>query len=241
MRAKRKICAYCGNAGTRREGNREHFVPRGLWGSVRPNQTLTVWAHTGCNSSYSQDDEYFRDALVFMNGSQKHAEAQRVLEGPLSRVIEKRPTVFFNHLRAVSPAEVRTPSGLFAGYSMAFPLDMPRFYRVLRKIVLGLYYCKFDKPLPQDHAVLLAWDNKQTSEMMSDIFPYMQPIEDFGDDVFQFTWFAQPSNDHLTFWWLGFYGAFGFFAITRPIRKDLGAVGTYQGISQSNAWTQVMV
>jgi hypothetical protein len=240
MPAKQRVCAYCAKTGTKREGNREHFVPRGVWGGGRPNRTLTVWAHTECNSSYSQDDEYFRDALIFMNGSQEHPEAQRVLAGPLSRVMDERPTVFINHLRAISPAEVRTHSGLFAGHSLAFPLDMPRFYRVLRKIVLGLYFCKFGKPLPPDHAVLLAWDNRQTSAVMSDIFPYMQPIEDFGDDVFRYTWFAQPSDDRLTFWWLGFYEAFGFFAVTRPIRRELGEVQSYQGVSHSNAWTQVL-
>jgi hypothetical protein len=31
--------------------------------------------------------------------------------------------------------------------------------------------------------------------MMRDIFSYMEPIKDLGDEVFRFTWFAQPNDD----------------------------------------------
>ena len=38
-------------------------------------------------------------------------------------------------------------------------------------------------------------DSLQTSTMMRDIFSYIEPIKDLGDEVFRFTWFAQPNDD----------------------------------------------
>jgi hypothetical protein len=61
------------------------------------------------------------------------------------------------------------------------------------------------------------YDNRQTSTMMRDIFTYLEPFQDFGVDVFRFTWFFQLKDDRLRFWWLDFSEAFGFFAATCPI------------------------
>ena len=76
----------------------------------------------------------------------------------------------------------------------------------------------------------VAGDNWQTSTIISDTLPYKKPIKDLGDEVFRFTWFALTNDDRFTFWWLGFYEAFGFFAATRPIRRDLGSVRRYQHV-----------
>jgi len=232
------ICAYCGKRGIKKEGNREHFVPRNLWGGDRPNKTLTVWVHKTCNASYSEDDEYFRTALIAMAGSQEHPEGRRVLEGPLIRMMEKMPTVFSKHINKVSEVEVQSPSGLFLGTSMAFALDVPRFIRVLKKIVMGLYFSKLEKPLPTDTFVNLAWAMQFSCDVMNPILPFMSRLEDFGDDVFTYCWYSLPSDDRRTFWALSFYERFTFFAVTAPSSVKIGKVESYAGVSRGKGWVR---
>jgi len=238
MPTKLYTCAYCGRTGTKKEGNREHFVPRNLWGGRRPNKTLTVWVHKACNASYSEDDEYFRTVLIAKAGSQEHPEARKVLEGPLIRVMEKLPTVFMKHINKVSEVEVRSPSGLFLGTSLGFALDVPRFIRVLKKIVMGLYFSKLEKSVPSDTFVSLAWATQFSFEVMAPILPFMSPLEDFGDDVFTYCWYCLPSDGRRTFWALSFYERFTFFAFTAPSSVKIGEVESYEGVSRGKAWVR---
>jgi hypothetical protein len=113
MPAKQRICAYCGKPGSRREGSREHFVPQCLWEGKRPNQTLTVWVHKSCNASFAKDDEYFRTALIAMYGTERHAEARKVVSGPVTRVMKTRPRFFMDQLRSLQVAPIESAGGIY--------------------------------------------------------------------------------------------------------------------------------
>jgi hypothetical protein len=65
---------------------------------------------------------------------------------------------------------------------------------------------------PLGASTTLVGDKRQTSTIWRDIFPYKEPIKGISLEVFRFTSFAQPNDDRLTFWWLGFHEAVGFFA-----------------------------
>jgi hypothetical protein len=241
MAAKQQLCAYCGKAGARREMTQEHFVPKCLWEGHRPNRTLTVWVHHACNAGYSRDDEFFRTALVAMNGTERHPEAASVLQGTLARVMRKRPGVFLGHLGHLDFGPIESPSGLYLGNALTFTLDVPRFFRILRKIVLGLYYCKIGKPLPGDHGVHLAWENRHTRPVVEPLFPHMHSISDFGDDVFIYRWMRDPDDDRRTFWGLGFYKAVSFFAATlpEPEQPQQGGALHFLNVSPMSAWSRV--
>jgi hypothetical protein len=214
MSKKQQLCAYCGKSGSRKELTREHFVPRCLWEGKRPNQTLTVPVHKKCNEDYAKDDEFFRTALVCMNGTEKHTEAQKVLQGSITRVMKTRSRLFMDHVQKLEYAEIESPAGLYLGKALTFKLNVKRFFRIIRKIVLGLYYCKIGKPLVKSHAVHIAWDNQYTYAVMQDGLKYMSPILSFGDDVFIYRWIQLPGDDRVTFWCLGFYKSVSLFAAT---------------------------
>ncbi len=244
MAAKERLCAYCGKPGARGHMTQEHFVPKCLWEGRRPNRTLTVWVHHDCNAVYAQDDEFFRTTLVAMNGTERHPEAVKVQEGTLSRVMKKRPGLFLRHLRNLDFGQIESPSGLYLGDAMTFSLDVPRFFRILRKVILGLYFCKIGKPLPSDHGVHLAWENRYTRPVVEPLFPYMLPsggVSDFGDDVFIYKWMRDPDDDRRTFWCLGFYKAVSFFAATLPEIElpEQGGALQFLNVSPMSAWTRV--
>jgi hypothetical protein len=238
MSAKQRICAYCGKPGSRREGSREHFVPQCLWEGNRPDRTLTVWVHRACNEGYARDDEFFRSALIAMNGTERHAEARRVLEGPISRVMKNRPRLFLQHLRDLQVGPIESPGGIYLGEALTFRLDVPRFFRILRKIVLGLYFSKICKPLPADLHVHLAWENRYTRPVMEPAFQFMHPTSDFGDDVFIYRWISRPGDDRVTFWCLGFYKAVSMFAATLPASDRQEGALHFLNVSPMSVWTR---
>jgi hypothetical protein len=241
MVGKQRTCAYCGKSGARREMTQEHFVPRCLWEGRRPNRTETVWVHHACNAGHSKDDEFFRTAIVSMHGTERHREAIQVQNGPLSRLMRNRPNVLFGHLRNLGVRPIESPSGLYLGNRMTFNLDVPRFLRVLRKIILGLYYCKTRKPLASDYSAHLVWENQYTRPLIEPMFPFMLPnggIADFGDDVFIYRWLIHPDDERVSYWCLGFYRAVSFFAATLPNREadERGGVLNFLNVSPMAVW-----
>src|SRR5215471_20943732 len=141
---------FCGGDESFGPMNKEHFVPKCLWSGPRPNLTRTVPAHVECNKACSDDNEYFRDALVLEDGSQNHPEARKLQDGALLRKIRKRPGGFKHILKNSGYRPVFSPSGLYVEHAFAFVVDWPRMQRVLFNIMKGVFYTVYDEPMPKD-------------------------------------------------------------------------------------------
>jgi hypothetical protein len=214
MKDKKIPCAYCAELAPRRELTKEHFVPQCLWSGSRPNRTLTALVHARCNAAKSDDDEFFRNALIAIRGTENHPEARQVVDGAIKSDLLKRPQKLLNHLKNLRLSSVETRSGIYLGEHFSFSLDIPRFFKVVEKIVRGLYFCKLRKPVAKDHTVAVLWDNPNTQAMMSPLFPHLKPTASFGDDTFIYNWIVDPRDDRKSYWLLGFYKAVSLYAAT---------------------------
>ena len=96
---KPKLCVYCGKDKTVGRMSAEHFVPKCLWAGRRPEHTRTVPAHVTCNAAFAADNDYFRTVIAFDAAEKEHPEAQRVIEGPVSRLMVDRTGQFLRQTK----------------------------------------------------------------------------------------------------------------------------------------------
>jgi len=149
-----------------------------------------------------------------------HSVADRVLDGPVVRSLERNPktvAAFFRNLRLLPRM---SPGGLFRGYGAAFQLDLDRFAKIPEKIVRGLFYHKSQVPLSKEHAVRVFPGNEFLADQgFQNVLETMDASAGFGDDLFQVRCTRDASDAHCTAWLLQFYQQLIFFAWTEPIAE----------------------
>lgn len=208
------VCAYCGGgAKARREMDREHFVPQGLWEGARPNKTMTVLVHKRCNGRFSEHDEYLRTVLACMAADSGHPEVTRLLQGSMARCFGDNPATLAKHLRGLAMRPVNTPSGLYIGHAPTFVLDGRILATSLSRMVRGLYFKLYRRPLPRGYGIVVPIPAPSLSEM-AEMTATMSPARGFGDDVFLWRSVRDPKDENVTCWLLAFYKAVYFFGWT---------------------------
>lgn len=214
-----KLCMFCGKDETFDPMNMEHFVPRGLWAGPRPSGTKTCPAHVECNKRFAEDSDYFRLVIASDEDSLPHAEAQRVLDGPVTNMMVDAPGRYLRHAKDFAFRSRYSRGGVYLGEQGCFPIDFQRINRVLQNVVKGLFYTLTGKPLGQDREISV-WDEENSRTETVDYFQSrMGPWYDFSDEVF--TWrhvFCEGMEDIACI--LQFYRKKLFFAATRQIEPE---------------------
>jgi hypothetical protein len=152
--------------------------------------------------------------LIAIRGTESHPEQRKVIEGPIKSVLRKQPRKLFKHLQNLRVSHVETTAGIYVGRALTFELDVRRFFRVAKKIVKGLYFCKIGKPLAKDYVASIIWDNPNTQAAMRPLFQHLKKTANFGDDAFIYNWLVDPRDDRTSFWFLGFYKAVSLYGLT---------------------------
>lgn len=144
-----------------------------------------------------------------------HEVANRVLEGPVIRSLErsrKAVAAFFRNPRVLPQM---SPGGLFTGFGLSFLLDWQRFATVPEKIVRGLFYYKSQVPLSDQHSVQVFPGNEFWADQgFRNLLATMDAIAGCGDDVFQVRCTRDVTDPHCTAWLLIFYRQLAFFVWT---------------------------
>lgn len=181
-----RLCMFCSQGIVPAELTMEHFVPKCLWEKKhRPDRMRTVPAHKACNTSFSEDNEYFRNILILEQGATQKCEgAKTVAENTIRRMIAERPGVLVAAARNFRDRPVTTETGLCVGIEPSFEVDVSRIQRVLFNVMKGIYFTTQKLPMPQDFE-LEVYDTDHL-----DGAPYRRTVESmvdwqsFGDDVF---------------------------------------------------------
>jgi hypothetical protein len=180
-----ELCAYCGKDDSFEELTREHFVPRNLWDDGhRPNGMRTVPTHKSCNRAFSDDDDYFRDVLVFEEGAKDHPEVKRLHDGPIKRKFEKKFGTIKKNLKNIGWYPVVTPAGLYVGHAPGFELKWERVQRFLHKVIKGVYWTVKESPIPQDWLFTIPRPAPNVFDENVKLIESMEPWQSYGDDVF---------------------------------------------------------
>jgi hypothetical protein len=206
----RRRKAHCALCGTLSKVTDEHFVPKCLWSDPRPVRTETVPTCESCNSGANHDDEYFRNTLVLMMGD--HPQKKQLFASKVRRSLERQPDELRKLVETASRQPLFTQSGIFLGNHPTFTLDRRRFERNLRKIVKGLFYIIRKQPFPADGEIgIVGQLNEQTKPLIEFIEENFNPTFDFGDDVFEWTFFQTTWG--LTAWKMAFYRNTVFYGL----------------------------
>lgn len=131
-------CYLCGSEAT----TRDHVPPKTLFAPPRPNNLITVPACLSCNTSYSRDEEYFRNNVVAVSNFTNAGEVWEMVR----RSYLRRPAIHSDLLGRTFPIRV----GISALTAIRF--EKTRTNRVLEKIAKGLVYHHYGRRLPEGTA-----------------------------------------------------------------------------------------
>jgi hypothetical protein len=184
---------------------------------------ITVPSCRRCNGAASKDDEYFRAALAVERKAGDHSAAKAVVQSVLRSLANPKKQGFARaFLRATYEVDAFTPSGLYAGKTLAYTANLRRLDRVVVRIVKGLFYHEFGHRFPDSHCVA-AWSESGLEDLQGEDRAQLQsmcaaamnqPVKMTGADVLRY-WFVATSEDPLTMIWvLQFYGEIRFVAMT---------------------------
>lgn len=183
-----ELCMFCGKEIDEAELTREHFVPKCLWEKGhRPIKTRTLPAHKSCNSSFSEDNDYFRDVLASEMGAEKNEAARLVQQGSLKRKFSKHPGAVRKNLGKTEHVWFTLPSGLIVR-SLTYAVDSDRIASVLHNVIKGIYYTTQGEPLPNEFVLevvdLAIVDDTAYRAFVEKTVSFMVDWQSFGDDAF---------------------------------------------------------
>jgi hypothetical protein len=141
-------CAYCGEYN---KLSKDHVIPQCLFTDNLPGDIPKVYACTTCNNvAKSGNDTYLRDALVIDMDSSEHPIIQQLWE-KFARAVQRNQSELANEIvqQKIQRIELRTPSGLFAGWVYGFKPENDRTKPLLSMMVRGLYHFYVGGTLPE--------------------------------------------------------------------------------------------
>lgn len=197
------------------------MIPEGLFEKAPDTGYITVPACYACNNGLSRDEEYFLVAIL-AEATAYSATANRVLD----RLAEdhwtgrrRRGGLAVALIRKVRPVDVYSPGGIYLGTRDGLQIDTDRVNRVLEKIVRGLFFHRFRRPLPRDVKVYV--------EIKPDLDRLRTPVVAAAlaqapsvlGDVFMYRGYAAPDGPDATSWAMGFYDAVLAIGMTGRLKR----------------------
>ncbi|MEE9214118.1 MAG: hypothetical protein V3U54_04870 [Thermodesulfobacteriota bacterium] len=212
---KKKIgkCVFCGKEG---KVTNDHIPPRNIFPKPQDDDVklITVPACTVCNSESSKlDDESFKVyiGLVAKEGN----NAENKLYGSMMQTIQKNSKIkkdlIKNAFRLPSQQKIFTS------------VDESAIKRVLKKIVLGLYYEHFNGIIFDKVEVDTYFSEDISEDKLDEVVNHVEEIRDNGSSnsvgkLKEFYYIYAQANDNklATCWILIFYNCFSVIAQTIP-------------------------
>lgn len=150
------ICSICCKE---QKLTREHVPPKGIFVKPRPKNTITIFSCEKCNSETKLDDEYFRfwvTAGAYPNSKLGEVWENKVVGSSFKRspaLLQKIQNDHEKLLEHHKKIPLKTYDNSLVPNELlprCFMVEAERINRVARKIVKGLYFHHFSKPLPQE-------------------------------------------------------------------------------------------
>lgn len=145
------ICPFCLE---RKELTTDHIPPKNLFPKPRPSTLITVKSCKSCNLETSKDDQYFGLVLTMMDGLGKNSlifNNQDKFVRSLAR--NEAQGLAVEVLKTIQYNPTFTIHGLYIGHKVTYSIDDRRLNLTARKIIKGLFYHQFEKPVPTDYIV----------------------------------------------------------------------------------------
>ena len=139
---KQQICIYCGREAT----TRDHVPPKQLFPKPRPTLE-TVPSCFECNNLFGKDEDYFFASFMFSEAGVSVA-GKKLWKEKLHRMYKKNSGLRRKIAQNLKPINLFTPHGIFTGRKILIKIDENRIYKIVRKIIKGLYYIEYKEIMP---------------------------------------------------------------------------------------------
>lgn len=207
----------------------DHIPPKLLFSRPLPNNLITVPACNKCNNKASKDDEYFRLVLQAREEVEGHPDVIKC-RGAFFRSLQKPEAkgMRSSFLRSIVPAEHITPSGIFIKDTLAIVTETERVFRVVARIIRGLFYEKKRRVLPGGYEVVVSNDHtvdKLPADQKAGFYEncvkrlLIMPPTCIGNGVFSYRFGTYKNDPNETCWLLMFYEKLGFYCVTCPTNR----------------------
>jgi hypothetical protein len=219
-----KTCVYCGIESDRL--TRDHVPPKKLFIQPRPTNLITVPACSACNASFSEDDEYFRFAMV--TPSFEHPSGRKLWQQSIvPSTFKRHPDLIREMVKRVRTFEVKSTWGLYLGKAQAIPFEWRRINRVLRRITRGLIWHHFQRHTESDKEISIVTDPHPRDIAVQSVLGEATLAGRIGDgSVFAYRYAYVPSRPEASLWILQFYSRLNFIALSIPadLKDDIPAI-----------------
>jgi len=158
MKRKKTKIGICSICGCYSDLTIEHIPPKGIFLKPRPKNTITIFSCEKCNQNTKLDDEYFRFWVTAgAHPKTKLAElwSDKVVGSSFKRSPALLKRIQDDHKQLLEHRledSLRTYDGEIAKgelLSRCYIADAERINRVACKIVRGLFFHHFKKPMPR--------------------------------------------------------------------------------------------
>lgn len=217
---KDESCIYCGS---KEQLTRDHIPPKTLFLTPLPSDLITVPCCEKCNSSFSKDDEYFRNMLVSCEPVCSDSNAQAINQKFLRSI--RRPKAIGlkqSVLKNLHIVEIKTPAGLYIGKAPAIRVDRKRFNRMLDRIARGLFYKISGYTVPNAYDIRIVFQDSWLSKPVEflDYFKNdWQPLSYIGNRIFAYSYAICIDNPNAMALLFIFYEKLYFWGIIYPSDK----------------------
>ena len=225
---KKKRCVYCHSS---EDLTRDHIPPKSLFPKPRPIDLITVNCCRECHQEFTEDDQYFRNYLIFSRQCMWHAAARQLQEIGLRSLQDSNAggsttpsSTFLRQLLSNSAASTIVPVS-----GVTVTRDDERIANVVERLVVGLFWRENEIYLPFDYEVEVIGsdDSKYMDWSVQESVRWLEneaePVN-IGNGVFQYQWGwaeqSSPDETHRSVWLLRFYGGTSFLCrVARPQEK----------------------
>lgn len=209
---KNKTCYLCGKPAT----TFDHIPPKSLFPKEFPFKGMKLPACKSCNNATSKDDEYLRDIFV-MTGWNK--EARQVFHEKVRPsymrfyAVMQNVTKHQRILNSMAKMDIKTPNGILE-QATVMKMQGDRVENMLRKIVRGIFYNRYDKSIPKDYIITVYFQPVDIGKDLLDKVKKKGALNAgrFGN-VFSYMGFTVTEDEFVGVWWLSFYQTHGAIVI----------------------------
>lgn len=149
-KGKKGICIYCGKL---KELTKDHVPPDSFFPKPRPSNLITVPSCYKCNQEAGKDEELFLATFMFSQAGVTEV-GRKLWDQKLHRMYLKNWGLRRRISKSLHLSETYTPSGIYLGRNMVINAEAGRCYRVVSKIVRGLYFFEFSQALPSSTEII---------------------------------------------------------------------------------------
>ena len=213
-RPKNKLCCFCGNPAL----TMDHIPPDGIFPYPKPQNLITVPACVPCNEQSSLDEEYFRAIITPAAFNNQWAEKliyQKIIPG-----FKQKSALIRSIMKKSQKLYVTSEGGIYIGKLPALQYDPIRIQNVINKIVRGLFWHEKRDILGSDYIVKRFLLNPPFSDKLQAGIGTL-PLKKVGSgEVFSYRYLTDSDNPRISCWYLMFFEATLFMAITEAKSGD---------------------